>query len=273
MSSLFIGSVCGVIIVNTYIQYHKIKKFNNEIIEQREAINKITSICKKLSISKILNHTDNYIISYVYITIDCIIIIIIDIILLLIMIFNPTVNIINVILILIPIILIVLLIIINVNHNYIKINEEYINNKGIEIINKKDEISNNYYKTLLYIVNTNETDDIDYIISHINEYILNHSHLFNIYINMNGCNMLIKSIKDTKTILNDITNDLIKNKKDNLAFIINVKFKTVNKITHEIVKNELDKYDNDLEIYKKSLELKIKNVNDLLRINEIMASI
>jgi|LakMenE01Jun11ns_1017448.scaffolds.fasta_scaffold9944473_3 hypothetical protein len=62
------------------------------------------------------------------------------------MIINPTVN------------------IINVNHNYIKINEEY--------INKKDEISNNYYKTLLYIVNTNETDDIDYIISHINEYIL-----------------------------------------------------------------------------------------------------
>jgi hypothetical protein len=178
---------------------------------------------------------------------------------------------------LIPIILIVLLIIINVNHNYIKINEEYINNKGIEIINKKDEISNNYYKTLLYIVNTNETDDIDYIISHINEYILNHSHLFNIYINMNGCNMLIKSIKnnkkDTKTILNYITNDLIKNKKDDLTFIMNAKFKTVNKITHEIVKNELDKYDNDLEIYKKSLELKIKNVNDLLRINEIMASI
>ena len=192
------------------------------------------------------------------------------------MIINPTVNI-NVIQMLIPIILIVLLIIINVNHNYIKINEEYINNKGIEIINKKDEISNNYYKTLLYIVNTNETDDIDYIISHINEYILNHSHLFNIYINMNGCNMLIKSIKnnkkDTKTILNYITNDLIKNKKDDLTFIMNAKFKTVNKITHEIVKNELDKYDNDLEIYKKSLELKIKNVNDLLRINEIMASI
>jgi len=167
---------------------------------------------------------------------------------------------------LIPIILIVLLIIINVNHNYIKINEEYINNKGIEI-------SNNYYKTLLYIVNTNETDDIDYIISHINEYILNQSHLFNIYINMNDCNMLIKSIKDTKTILNDITNDLIKNKKDDLTFIMNAKFKTVNKITRVIVKNELDKYDNDLEIYKKSLELKIKNVNDLLRINEIMASI
>ena len=161
------------------------------------------------------------------------------------MIINPTVN------------------IINVNHNYIKINEEYINNKGIEI-------SNNYYKTLLYIVNTNEKDDIDYIISHINEYILNHSHLFNIYINMNGCNMLIKSIKNNKTILNDITNDLIKNKKDDLTFIMNAKFKTVNKITHEIVKNELDKYDNDLEIYKKSLELKI---NDLLRINEIMASI
>ena len=72
---------------------------------------------------------------------------------------------------------------------------------------------------------------------------------------MNGCNMLIKSIK---------------NKKDDLTFIMNAKFKTVNKITHEIVKNELDKYDNDLEIYKKSLELKI---NDLLRINEIMASI
>jgi hypothetical protein len=62
----------------------------------------------------------------------------------------------------------------------------------------------------------------------------------------------------------------IKNKKDDLTFIMNAKFKTVNKITHEIVKNELDKYDNDLEIYKKSLELKI---NDLLRINEIMASI
>ena len=87
---------------------------------------------------------------------------------------------------------------------------------------------------------------------------------------MNGCNMLIKSIKNNKTILNDITNDLIKNKKDDLTFIMNAKFKTVNKITHEIVKNELDKYDNDLEIYKKSLELKI---NDLLRINEIMASI
>ena len=62
-------------------QYHKIDTYNNEILQQKEAINKISSICENLSISKILNHIDNYNISYKYI-ITSIIIILIDIILL-----------------------------------------------------------------------------------------------------------------------------------------------------------------------------------------------
>jgi hypothetical protein len=48
--------------------------------------------------------------------------------------------------------LIILIIILYCNHKYINKNEEEIINKGIEIINKKDEINNYYYKKLLIIV-------------------------------------------------------------------------------------------------------------------------
>jgi hypothetical protein len=180
--------------------------------------------------------------------------------------------------------LIVLIIILYFNHKYINKNEEEIINKGIEIINKKDEINNYYYyKKLLIIVNDNDNDDINYINSNIDEYISNHLYLFNIYvkiyIKMNNSNkyILMPSIinikKDKKTLLNNLLNDLIKNKKDDLIGKMNAKFKTFKKITPEIVKNELDKYDNTLDIYKKSLELKIKNINELLRINVCIINI
>ena len=54
---------------------------------------------------------------------------------------------------------------------------------------------------------------------------------------------------------------------------MNVKFKTFKEITPEIVKNELDEYDNTLNIYKKSLELKIKNINELSRINDTIINL
>ena len=177
--------------------------------------------------------------------------------------------------------LIILIIILYFNHKYINKNEEEIINKGIEIINKKDEINNYYYKKLLIIFNDN--DDINYINSNIDEYISNHLYLFNIYvkiyIKMNNSNkyllmpLIINIKKDKKTLLNNLLNDLIKNEKDDLISKMNVKFKTFQKITPEIVKDELDKYDNTLYIYKKILELKINNINELLRINDIIINI
>ena len=265
-------------------QYHKIDTYNNEILQQKEAINKICSICENLSISKILHHIDNYNISYKYIIIS-IIIILIDIILLSLHIYslfylNFNIQFASILTILIM--LIILIIILYFNHKYINKNEEEIINKGIEIINKKDEINNNNnYKKLLIIFNDN--DDINYINSNIDEYISNHLYLFNIYvkiyIKMNNSNkyllmpLIINIKKDKKTLLNNLLNDLIKNEKDDLISKMNVKFKTFQKITPEIVKDELDKYDNTLYIYKKILELKINNINELLRINDIIINI
>jgi len=281
------GGGGSIVIVSIYIlykinsQYHKIDTYNNEILQQKEAINKICSICENLSISKILHHIDNYNISYKYIIIS-IIIILIDIILLSLHIYslfylNFNIQFASILSILIM--LIILIIILYFNHKYINKNEEEIINKGIEIINKKDEINNNNYKKLLIIFN----DDINYINSNIDEYISNHLYLFNIYvkiyIKMNNSNkyILMPSIinikKDKKTLLNNLLNDLIKNEKDDLISKMNVKFKTFQKITPEIVKDELDKYDNTLYIYKKILELKINNINELLRINDIIINI
>ena len=50
-------------------------------------------------------------------------------------------------------------------------------------------------------------------------------------------------------IIELIAKKLIKNEKDDLISKMNVKFKTFQKITPEIVKDELDKYDNTLYIY------------------------
>jgi hypothetical protein len=78
-SVIIVASIYIISTINS--QYSKINTYNNEILQQKEAINKISSICENLSISKILNHIDNYNISYKYI-ITSIIIILIDIILL-----------------------------------------------------------------------------------------------------------------------------------------------------------------------------------------------
>ena len=67
------GAIIGFAI--TYIIY-KINIYNTEILEQKEAINKISIISENLYISKILNHINNYNISYKYIIISIIIIII-----------------------------------------------------------------------------------------------------------------------------------------------------------------------------------------------------
>jgi hypothetical protein len=283
-----IASLCIISTINS--QYSKINTYNNEILQQKEAINKISIICEILDISKILNHIDNYNISYKYIIIS-IIIIVIDIILISLYIhfiinFNFRLNNSNYYNIQLAL-LIVILIILYFNHKYINKNEEEINNKGIEIINKKDEINTYYYNKLLIIVNDNENDndndDINYINSNIDEYISNHSYLFNIYvkkyIKINNANKyilrpsIINIKKNKKTLLNAIKNDLITNKKDDLMVIMNAKFKKIKEITPAIVKNELDEYDNTLDIYKKSLELKIKNIDELSRINDCIINI
>jgi ABC-type multidrug transport system fused ATPase/permease subunit len=267
-----IGFAITYIIYKINSQYNKINIYNTEILEQKEAINKISIICENLYISKILNHINNYNISYKYI-----IIIIIEIIILLLYIyFNIQLTL---TLIIILIILILLIIILYFNHKYINKNKENINNKGIEIINKKDEINNYYYNKLLITLNDN--DDINYINSNIDEYILNHLYLFNIYvkncIKINNTYILIQSRinikKDKKTLLNNLLNNLIINKKDYLIGNMNTKFKTFKEITPDIVKNELDETDNILDIYRKSLELKIKNINQLSRINDCIINI
>ena len=120
----------------------------------------------------------------------------------------------------------------------------------------------------MIIVNDNGNyNDVNYINSNIDKYISNHSYIYNIYVkncikifnyNKYILKPIINIIKDKKTLINDIRNELIKNKKDDLIITMNTKFKTFKEITPEIVKNELNEYDNTLDIYKKSLELKIK---------------
>jgi hypothetical protein len=126
-SVIIVASLCLCIISTINSQYSKINTYNNEILQQKEAINKISLICENLFISNILNHIDNYNISYKYIIIS-IIIIAIDILLILISLhIHFMINNSNYYNIQIALISVILIIILYFNHKYINRNEEEIN--------------------------------------------------------------------------------------------------------------------------------------------------
>ena len=134
----FILIDCCIISYINY-QYHKIDILNYKILQQKEVINKISNICDNLSISKIVNHTDIYNISYRYCNISIIIVVINTIIIpLFIIIFNDYNNSFSFIFIISILIIIILY---DYNKKYIHKKRIEINNKAIEIINKINEIN------------------------------------------------------------------------------------------------------------------------------------
>jgi hypothetical protein len=131
----FILIDCCIISYINY-QYHKIDILNYKILQQKEIINKISNICDNLSISKIVNYTDTYNISYRYSNISIIIITINTIIISLFIIIKNDYNysfsfIISIL---------IIVIIYDYNKKYIHKKRIEINNKAIEIINKINEI-------------------------------------------------------------------------------------------------------------------------------------
>jgi len=137
----FILIDCCIISYINY-QYHKIDILNYKILQQKEIINKISNICDNLSISKIVNYTDTYNISYRYSNISIIIITINTIIIpLFIIIKNDYNNSFSFMISFIFIISILIIIILyDYNKKYIHKKKIEINNKAIEIINKINEI-------------------------------------------------------------------------------------------------------------------------------------
>jgi hypothetical protein len=133
----FILIDCCIISYINY-QYHKIDILNYKILQQKEIINKISNICDNLSISKIVNYTDTYNISYRYSNISIIIITINTIIIPLFIIIKNDYN--NSFSFIFIISILIIVIIYDYNKKYIHKKKIEINNKAIEIINKINEI-------------------------------------------------------------------------------------------------------------------------------------
>lgn len=293
MSYTFIGIAIPLIIIEINRQYNLIKELNNQILEQKSTIIKINSICENLLLSKINNYIDNNI-NETYINYS-IIIILLDIILSIILIFlfsngyntdiykSPKIiiDIILIISIVISISIIIILLILYLDNRYIIKNFEEINNKANEIINKSNEIDNKYIINLMIIIDSE--NNYNYINSCIDEYLLNYSYLFktNIknYYDFNNFITEIKynlnnSHKDKNNFINlELKNKLIKNKNNELINNMKIRLANFDEIIPEIVKYELDEVNKDLEEYKKNLEIKINNLNELLLINSIIIEI
>jgi hypothetical protein len=230
-------------------QYREIINLNNIILEQKSEIIKINSICETLHQTKLNNY--NYIISkkYINFSLRIIPIYLISIIIWLIL---------PVIFIYVNVIAIIIIIILYSGHYYINSIVKEIENREKEIINKKDEINNIYIKKLLILIETN--DDINNISLSIDEYISNYSYLM--YMN-----------KDKNELLNELKQELIQKKKNELTGLMNTRLKSFHEITQEIVKYELEELNKDLDEYIKILEIKINAINEQSQINAIIINI
>lgn len=254
-------------------QNNSIKALNNKILEQKSIIIQINNICENLSLIKTNYHYNNpdYSINYNYIN-SSIIILLFDLLLFIILIslylkdYNNTYNIL-----IIPIIILITifinLLILYLNNILLNNNSLEINNKEEEIINKINEIDNNYMTKLMIIIdNDNNNDDNyndNYINSSIDEYISNYAYL----------NHLIKLciIKNKNNFINyELKNKLIKNKYNKLIDDMKTRLSNFNEIIPEIIKYELDEVNKDLEEYKKNLQIKINNLNEISQINSII---
>ena len=253
-------------------QNNSIKALNNKILEQKSIIIQINNICENLSLIKTNYHYNNpdYSINYNYIN-SSIIILLFDVVLFIILIslylkdYNNTYNIL-----IIPIIILITifinLLILYLNNILLNNNSLEINNKEQEIINKINEIDNNYMTKLMIIIDNDNNDDNynnNYINSSIDEYISNYAYL----------NHLIKLsiIKNKNNFINyELKNKLIKNKYNKLIDDMKTRLSNFNEIIPEIIKYELDEVNKDLEEYKKNLQIKINNLNEISQINSII---
>lgn len=253
-------------------QNNSIKTLNNKILEQKSIIIQINNICENLSLIKTNYHYNNpdYSINYNYIN-SSIIILLFDVVLFIILIslylkdYNNTYNIL-----IIPIIILITifinLLILYLNNILLNNNSLEINNKEEEIINKINEIDNNYMTKLMIIIDNDNNDDnynYNHINSSIDEYISNYAYL----------NHLIKLciIKNKNNFINyELKNKLIKNKYNKLIDDMKTRLSNFNEIIPEIIKYELDEVNKDLEEYKKNLQIKINNLNEISQINSII---
>ena len=71
--------------------------------------------------------------------------------------------------------------------------------------------------------------------------------------------------KDKNELLNELKDQLIQKKNNELTTIMNSRFKSFHEITQEIVKYELDELNKDLDDY-----IKINAINEQLQINAII---
>ena len=230
-------------------QYKEIINLNNIILEQKSEIIKINSICETLHKSKLDNYNDIISKKYINFSLRIIPIYLISIIIWLIL---------PVIFIYVNIIAIIIIIILYSGHYYINNNLKEIINKKDEIINKKDEINNIYIKKILILLETN--DDINNISLSIDEYISNYSYLM--YMN-----------KDKNELLNELKQQLIQKKNNELTGLMNSRLKSFHEITQEIVKYELEELNKDLDDYIKILEIKINDIKEQSQINAIIINI
>ena len=252
LNIFIIGLEVLFIIYDLNKQYREIINLNNKILQQISEIIKINSICETLGyIIKLDNDNYNYIISekYINLSIGIIPIYLISIIIWFIL---------PVIFIYVNIIAIIIIIILYSGHYYINNNIKKIENRENTIINKKDEINNIYIKKLLVILESN--DNINNINMSIDEYISNYSYLM--YMN-----------KDKNQLLNELNQELIQKKNNELTNIMNTRLKTFHIITQELVKYELQELNKNLDDYKKILEIKINAINEQSQINAFIINI
>jgi len=81
------------------------------------------------------------------------------------------------------------------------------------------------------------------------------------------------SKKNKRIVIFELRDEMIKNKRDELMTIMKTYLKDNNIITPDLVKMKLEEVNNNLEDYKKSLELKINELIGLCHINEVIISI
>jgi DNA-directed RNA polymerase beta subunit len=79
--------------------------------------------------------------------------------------------------------------------------------------------------------------------------------------------------KDKNELLNELKQELIQKKKNELTGLMNTRLKSFHEITQEIVKYELEELNKDLDEYIKILEIKINAINEQSQINAIIINI
>ena len=72
--------------------------------------------------------------------------------------------------------------------------------------------------------------------------------------------------KDKNELLNELKQQLIQKKNNELTGIMNSRLKSFHEITQEIVKYELEELNKDLDDYIKILEIKINDIKEQLMI-------